>query len=293
PQLTVRDSYDVNKKQYTLTVSQMTPPTADQAEKQALHIPLDIELYDHKGNVIPLRSQGQAISNVLNVVREEQQFVFDDVPEQPIPSLLREFSAPVKLDYPFTDEQLSFLMKYARNAFSRWDAAQALLGRYIKENVARVQKGETCILPEMVVDAFRAVLLDKDIDPALAALILTLPTDVEAGELFSIIDPVAIHQALDFIRKTLATEMADEFSAVYHSMHIGAYRVNHDDIAKRDLRNVCLAYLAVENEQTGNQLVDMQYHNSDNMTDALAALNAAVMAQLPCKDTLLQEFDDK
>ncbi len=91
--------------------------------------------------MIPLRSQGQAISNVLNVVREEQQFVFDDVPEQPIPSLLREFSAPVKLDYPFTDEQLSFLMKYARNAFSRWDAAQALLGRYIKEKCCSSSKG--------------------------------------------------------------------------------------------------------------------------------------------------------
>ncbi|HBC5016869.1 TPA: aminopeptidase N [Proteus mirabilis] len=293
PVLTVRDSYDAQKQQYTLTVSQMTPPTADQAEKQVLHIPLDIELYNQQGEVIPLRSQGQPVSNVLNVVREEQQFIFDDVAQQPIPSLLREFSAPVKLDYPFTDEQLSFLMKHARNAFSRWDAAQSLLGRYIKENVSRVQKGQPLILPEMVIDAFRAVLLDKDIDPALAALILTLPTDVEAGEAFAIIDPIAIHQTLGFIRKTLATEMADEFSAVYHSMHIGAYRVDHGDIAKRDLRNVCLGYLAVENQQTGNQLVEAQYHNSDNMTDALAALNAAVMAQLPCKEALLQEFDDK
>lgn len=78
----------------------MTPPTADQAEKQVLHIPLDIELYNQQGEVIPLRSQGQPVSNVLNVVREEQQFIFDDVAQQPIPSLLREFSAPVKLDYP-------------------------------------------------------------------------------------------------------------------------------------------------------------------------------------------------
>lgn len=293
PQLTVRDSYDADKKQYTLTVSQFTPATADQTEKQALHIPLDIELYDTKGKIIPLRSKGKPVSNVLNLQEKEQKFIFDDVPEQPIPSLLREFSAPVKLDYPFTDEQLSFLMKNASNAFSRWDAAQSLLGRYIKENVNRVQKGEELTLPEMVVDAFRAVLLDKEIDPALAALILTLPTDVEASEAFDIIDPEAIHKALRFIRKTLATEMADEFSAVYHSMHIGAYRVNHDDIAKRDLRNVCLGYLAFENEQNANQLVEAQYHNSDNMTDALAALNAAVMAQLPCKDVLLQEFDDK
>ncbi|MDM3646381.1 DUF3458 domain-containing protein, partial [Proteus mirabilis] len=77
---------------------------------------------NQQGEVIPLRSQGQPVYNVLNVVREEQQFIFDDVDQQPIPSLLREFSAPVNLDYPYTDEQLSFLLKHSRNAFYRWDA---------------------------------------------------------------------------------------------------------------------------------------------------------------------------
>ncbi|MCE1782265.1 DUF3458 domain-containing protein, partial [Enterobacter hormaechei] len=101
--------------------------TADQKEKQPLHIPLDIELYDSKGHVVPLRYDGQPVHNVLNVTNAEQTFVFDDVPSLPVPSLLREFSAPVKLDYTFSDQQLAFLMKHARNAFSRWDAAQSLM----------------------------------------------------------------------------------------------------------------------------------------------------------------------
>ncbi|MCE1685626.1 aminopeptidase N C-terminal domain-containing protein, partial [Enterobacter hormaechei] len=93
-------------------------------------------------------------------------------------------------------------------------------------------------------DAFRAVLLDKDIDPALAALILTLPSENEMAELFTVVDPKAIHDVIQAMTKALANEMADEFAAVYHSLQTGAYRVEHKDIAKRDLRNTCLYYLA-------------------------------------------------
>ncbi len=147
PVLTVRDEYNAEKRQYKLHVSQMTPPTADQKEKQPLHIPLNIELYDSEGHVIPLRYDGQPVHHVLNVTNAEQTFVFDDVPSLPVPSLLREFSAPVKLDYPFSDQQLAFLMKHARNAFSRWDAAQSLMANHIKLNVTRYQQKQPIELP--------------------------------------------------------------------------------------------------------------------------------------------------
>ncbi|MVZ10586.1 DUF3458 domain-containing protein, partial [Enterobacteriaceae bacterium 8376wG6] len=98
PLLTVRDEYDAETQQYRLHVSQKTAPTADQPEKLPLHIPLDIELYDSEGNVIPLQKGGLPVNNVLNVTEAEQTFVFDGVAHKPVPSLLREFSAPVKLD---------------------------------------------------------------------------------------------------------------------------------------------------------------------------------------------------
>ncbi|KOY63666.1 aminopeptidase [Photorhabdus heterorhabditis] len=293
PVLTVRDEYDAEKQQYKLHVSQMTPPTADQKEKQPLHIPLDIELYDSKGRVLPLYYNGQPVHHVLNVTNAEQTFVFDNVPSLPVPSLLREFSAPVKLDYPFSDEQLVFLMKYARNEFSRWDAAQSLMANYIKLNVIRYQQKLPIELPMHVVDAFRTVLLDKDIDPALAALILVLPSESEIAELFTIIDPKAIHEVLDATTRTLAQEMADEFAAVYNAINIGAYRVDHQDIAKRSLRNICLYYLAFGHQAQADKLVSNQYHQSDNMTDALAALFAAVVAELPSCDQLMAEFDER
>ena len=173
PIVTVHDDYNPETEQYTLTISQRTPPTAEQAEKQPLHIPFAIELYDNEGKVIPLQKGGHPVHPVLNVTQAEQTFVFDNVYFQPVPALLCEFSAPVKLEYKWSDQQLTFLMRHARNDFSRWDAAQSLLATYIKLNVNRHQQGQPLSLPVHVADAFRAILLDEKIDPALAAEILT------------------------------------------------------------------------------------------------------------------------
>nr|ELR5114284.1 aminopeptidase N [Providencia stuartii] len=294
PILTVRDEYFPEKQQYVLHVSQMTPPTADQSEKHPLHIPLDIELYGEDGEVIPLQHLGSPVNSVLNITQESQSFTFDEVTSRPVPSLLREFSAPVKLDYPYSDEQLAFLMQYASNEFSRWDAAQQLISNYVKINVENYQAGKTLILPEHVIDAFRAVLLSDDIDPALAALILTLPSENEMAESFQIIDPDAIHAVADFIAHQLAVGMADEFLAVYQSIQIDGYRVDHQDIAKRALRNVCLQYIAAGDDQPlADKLVYKQFYGADNMTDSLAALTAASESQLPCLAELMAEFDER
>lgn len=176
---------------------------------------------------------------MLNVTEAEQTFVFDGVAHKPVPSLLREFSAPVKLDYPYSDQQLTFLMQHARNEFARWDAAQSLLATYIKLNVARHQQKQPLSLPLHVADAFRAVLLDEKLDPALAAQILTLPSENEIAELFATIDPEAIAAVHEAIVRCLARELADEWLAVYHANKTDGYRVEHAEIAKRALRNVC------------------------------------------------------
>ena len=291
PQLQVRDEYDAKQQVYRLHVRQSTPPTPEQTEKLALHIPLDIELYAEDGAVIPLQSGGQAVSSVLNVTEPEQTFVFGQVPQAPVISLLREFSAPVKLDYPYTDKQLTFLMAHARNDFARWDAAQMLIGKYVRLNVANWQAGNALELPIEVVDAFRAVLLDEQLDPALAALILTLPKETELAELFDLIDPDAIRAVREFIRDELVLELNDELRAVYQAHVLPEYRVEHADIARRALRNTCLSYLAFA--EGADALVRRQYEQADNMTDTLAALSAAVSAELPCRDNLMQHFADK
>ncbi|WP_394546159.1 aminopeptidase N [Pantoea ananatis] len=293
PTLSVRDDYNPELEQYTLHVTQHTPPTAGQKEKLPLHIPLDIELYDGQGKVIPLQHNGHPVHNVLNVTEEFQTFIFDNVYFQPVPSLLREFSAPVKLDYKWSDAQLTFLMRHASNDFSRWDAAQSLLATYLRLNVARHQQGQHLSLPLHVADAFRTVLLDANSDPALTALILSLPGENEIAELFEIIDPQAIALVREALVRTLARELADEFFAVYHANQQAEYHVDHAEIGKRSLKNICLYYLAFGDMDLADKLVQAQYHHANNMTDSLAALSAAAAAQLPCRDTLLADYDER
>ncbi|MCX8959777.1 aminopeptidase N [Erwinia psidii] len=293
PVLTVRDDYNPELGLYTLHVTQMTPPTADQKEKRPLHIPFDIELYDNEGNVIPLQHNGRPVHHVLNVTDESQSFVFDQVLSQPVPSLLREFSAPVKLDYNWSDTQLTFLMRHARNDFVRWDAAQSLLTTHIKLNVARYQQGQPFSVPLHVADAFRAVLLEENGDPALMARILSLPGENEIAELFDIIDPQAISAVRQAFVRMLASELADEWLAVWHANHTSVYRVEHVDIGKRALKNVCLNYLAFGEVALAEKWVTAQYQQADNMTDVLAAMTAAVAAQLPCQETLLHAFEQR
>ncbi|MTH46773.1 aminopeptidase N [Intestinirhabdus alba] len=293
PVVTVKDSYEAETRQYTLTIAQRTPATADSAEKKPLHIPFAVELYGDSGQILPLRQDGHPVNPVLNVTQAEQTFVFDDIASQPVPALLCEFSAPVKLEYKWSDGQLTFLMRHARNDVSRWDAAQSLLATYIKLNVNRYQQGQPLSLPVHVADAFRAVLLDEHIDPALAAEILTLPSVNEMAELFEIIDPIAITNVREALTRTLATGLADELLAIYHANRLGEYRVEHKDIGRRTLRNACLRFLAFGEMRQADALVSRQYREANNMTDALAALSAAVAAQLPCRDALMREFDDK
>nr|WP_314419818.1 aminopeptidase N [uncultured Erwinia sp.] len=293
PVISVRDDYNPELEQYTLHVTQMTPPTADRQEKLPLHIPLDIELYDNKGQPIPLQHNGHPVHHVLNVTESFQTFVFDGVSTQPVPSLLREFSAPVKLDYNWSDAQLTFLMRHARNDFSRWDAAQSLMVNHIRLNVARHQQGQPLSLPLHVADAFRAVLLEENSDPALMALILTLPSENEIAELFDTIDPQAIAVVREALVRTLAEELTDELQAVYRDNQTGEYRIEHADIGRRALKNVCLSYLAFADATAADKLVSDQYHSANNMTDSIAALAASVAAQLPCRSELLAAFDER
>ncbi|MDD9173808.1 aminopeptidase N [Aliivibrio finisterrensis] len=291
PTLSVVSSYDEASQEFTLIVKQQTPATEDQTEKLPLHIPLDIELYGQDGAIIELRCNNEKIDNVLNITQEKQTFVFQQVSEKPVISLLREFSAPVKLNYAYSDEELIFLMVHAQNDFARWDAGQMLLANYIRTNITNVQNGQALELPEAVVDAFRGVLLNVDLEQAFIAEMFLLPNHNEITGWFDTVDVDAIDKALGFIKQTLAVELKDEFSATYHSLKQGDYSVDHDAIGKRALRNCALSYLA--KTDIGEALVQAQYQTADNMTDTMAAMVSANAAELPIRQTLMDDFSAK
>ncbi|CAK4067906.1 aminopeptidase N [Vibrio sp. 16] len=291
PTVSVESTYDAEQKTYALTISQSTEPTHEQKEKQALHIPFDVELYAANGDVIELRRNGEKVHNVLDVTEDKQTFVFENVNEEPIPSLLREFSAPVILEYDYSDEELIFLMVHARNEFARWDAGQMLLAKYIRSNVTAVQNGDGVVLPESLIDAFRGVLLSDSLEPAFIAEMMSVPSHNEVSGWYKTVDVDAVASVLKAIKVKLATELEDELTALYHSLNQAEYTVDHPAIGKRSLRNTALAYLAYTEQ--GNQLAEKQYFEANNMTDTVAAMSAANSAQLPCRETLMADYSDK
>ncbi|EGR1584039.1 TPA: aminopeptidase N [Vibrio parahaemolyticus] len=291
PTLRVNSEYNAEAKTYALTVEQFTEATQDQAEKQALHIPFDIELYDSKGQVIPLIINGESVHNVLDIKQDKQTFVFENVVEQPVPSLLREFSAPVKLEYDYSDAELIFLMKHATNDFARWDASQMLLAKYIRQNVTNVQTGSEVQLSEDLIDAFRGVLLDENLEPAFIAQVFSLPSINEITGWYKQIDVDAVDTVLNSITVSLSTALEDELSATYHTLKQAEYTIDHAAIGKRALRNQCLQFLA--HTDKGNTLVKAQYEAANNMTDTIAAMSAANSAQLECREELMADYSDK
>ncbi|EJT3521310.1 aminopeptidase N [Vibrio parahaemolyticus] len=291
PTLRVNSEYNAEAKTYALTVEQFTEATQDQAEKQALHIPFDIELYDSKGQVIPLIINGESVHNVLDIKQDKQTFVFENVAEQPVPSLLREFSAPVKLEYDYSDAELIFLMKHATNDFARWDASQMLLAKYIRQNVTNVQTGSEVQLSEDLIDAFRGVLLDENLEPAFIAQVFSLPSINEITGWYKQIDVDAVDTVLNSITVSLSAALEDELSATYHTLKQAEYTIDHAAIGKRALRNQCLQFLA--HTDKGNTLVKAQYEAANNMTDTIAAMSAANSAQLECREELMADYSDK
>ncbi|HHC6562028.1 TPA: aminopeptidase N [Vibrio parahaemolyticus] len=291
PTLRVNSEYNAEAKIYALTVEQFTEATQDQAEKQALHIPFDIELYDSKGQTIPLIINGESVHNVLDIKQDKQTFVFENVVEQPVPSLLREFSAPVKLEYDYSDAELIFLMKHATNDFARWDASQMLLAKYIRQNVTNVQTGSEVQLSEDLIDAFRGVLLDENLEPAFIAQVFSLPSINEITGWYKQIDVDAVDTVLNSITVSLSAALEDELSATYHTLKQAEYTIDHAAIGKRALRNQCLQFLA--HTDKGNTLVKAQYEAANNMTDTIAAMSAANSAQLECREELMTDYSDK
>ena len=291
PELTISDRYDEKNHVYQLHISQLTPPTADQMEKVNLHIPLKIALYDEKGVAQTLYDSEGVVGNVLNITQKDQTFEFHNIYNKPVPALLCDFSAPVKLDYDYTSNQLITLLKYSENGFIRWDAVQILLAAELRRNVTNYQQGQSLDLSAETAAVLYQLLDNYQKDIELTSLILTLPKTTEFAELFKTIDPDAISAVREFMIDAIADSLQELLLKTYNSIRFDEYKINREDIALRKLRNVCLSYLAYTN--IGNNLVNKHYIYSNNMTDTLAALTSATQAKLACRDNLLADFEQK
>jgi len=296
PEVKVEADYDATRSRFTLHLSQRTQPTHDQKEKQALLIPFKVGLLSRAGEEYPLQLSGEdapsGMSRLLLLDKESQSFTFENIPQMPVPSLLRDFSAPVKLHYKWSADDLSVLMAHDSDSFMRWEAAQLLAQGQVLSNVDRVNRGVPMELDDCLIDAFRKLLNDTSTDPALVAEAMMVPGEVYLSEQMDVVDVEGIHAARVFVKATLAAELMSFFQQRYKSLDSGtAYSKSPVSIARRSLKNTCLSYL-METE-CGEALAEAQLAASDNMTDTLAALHGLVWAGSSSAAVALSDFEQR
>ncbi|WP_260291310.1 aminopeptidase N [Sedimenticola hydrogenitrophicus] len=291
PELTIQGDYDAARRTYSLTVEQHCPPTPGQPDKAPFLIPLAVGLLDSRGADMALRLAGETGAvqgtRMLELSERRQRFLFEDLPEAPVPSLLRGFSAPVKVRFDYSDEQLMFLMAHDSDGFCRWDAAQTLAQRVLLQGVADPDGA----VPTGFIEAFREALSDRATDPALLTEVLTLPSESYLGDQMAVVDVEGIHRARERLKTTLAGELREELLALYQAHAVpGAYRPDAASIGQRSLRNLALAYLMQLDEAAIRQRCVDQYRAGNNMTDVISALALLADRDTPETAQLLEAF---
>ncbi|KHJ51839.1 aminopeptidase N [Vreelandella venusta] len=276
PEIDANGEYDYANAVYRLTLRQRTPATPGQPVKQPLHIPVRMGLVGTKsGHDLTLTLNGESLGKdaVVHLTDDEQTFVFTDVPEAPVPSLLRDFSAPVKLHFPYSREELAFLLTHDSDGFNRWDAGQRLAMLALDDLIAAHRNGVEKVMDGRVVEAFRTLLTGPMQDKAVLAEMLTLPSEAYIAELQPIVDVDAIHAAREFVRQSLALALREEFLAVYQdNLSDAAYAPSAEQIAQRSLKNVALSYLMSIEDDEAVALCEAQFAAGHNMTDVRHAL---------------------
>src|SRR5579862_509184 len=298
PLVSVHDRYDAASRTYTLDVEQSLPEPNGSRRKPTLHIPMAIGLVAPDGNDMPLRMAGEsepgATTRLLELKAVSQRFVFVDVAQKPVPSLFRDFSAPVRVAYDYGQDDLAFLAAHDSDPVNRWDAAQRSFVDAILALADASRKGRALSLPPALPRIAAALLDDDESDPALLALALTLPDPAYVASLEPTLDPDGIIVAWQFVEKSLAQAHRVAFERAYDRHRPkGDYALTQAQIAARTLSNRCLRYLGTLDDSSAHALTAAQYRDADNMTDAIAALGALRDSHADVREELYGAFEKR
>ena len=306
PVVTVSMSYDESAQRCEFTVKQKTPATPRQPEKKPFVIPVKMSLYDSKGCEIPLVRDGKPVPAVQIAAEECQTWFFENVPERPVPALLENFSAPVKLEYHYTEEDLRILLMHAKDPVSRYDAVQSLVNNYFFRNAENFERKQPFTEPAALIEACRYIL-NSDMDRRLAAYIMTLPPINSIIENFTVVNLDAVFAVYHHLRDRLAEALKDEISSFYRKSLTkyeervripGSYAVTPEQMGERALSEYLLDLharsLILAGDNAGaSQAVLHHYKIADNMTDTLTAMRAATRYGLSCEAEILKDFEEK
>ena len=286
PHVAVDGHYDAESRTYTLTCTQSNRRASDD---QPYLIPIRVALFSEAGDLL------SGSERTLHLTATSQSFVFNDVAAEPVPSLLRDFSAPVYLDFDYTPEQLALLLGHESDAFNAWEAGQRLATTLILDAAQAIAAGQNPGWPDTFTAACRRLLQTQaQRGAAFVAEALMLPGEGTLAELLDVVDPDALHAARNGLRRHLAEELEGEFSGLYAALAITEpYAPTSEQAGRRALRNVCLGYLLELDTDAVRQRALQQFKAADNMTDqyaALAALANVNAATCPQRDEALAAF---
>ncbi|MCB1801899.1 MAG: aminopeptidase N [Gammaproteobacteria bacterium] len=296
PLVSVDASYDAGAACYTLDVEQSVPDTPGQKDKPPFLIPLAVGLVGSDGRdlAVSLEGAGEATQHTLHLTQAKQRFIFEGVHEQPVPSLLRGFSAPVRLEFDYSDEQLMFLLANDSDGFNRWDAAQTLTRRVLLRMVGQYREGIEMTVPDGLLQAFGDALGDGSREPALLAEILGLPAIGYLGDFMDRVDVDGLHLARETLRISIGRALHERLLATYEALaEQGGYEPSAEAIARRSLKNRALAYLVAADGLAGGERCREQYQRQHNMTDVMAALSLLADSDHPARAAVLADFEQR
>ena len=290
PIVQVKDKYDEQKMEYILSMSQSIPDSSEQKNKPAFHIPFAIGLIDKDGKDL-IKNK----TKMLEIKNKEELFVFENIKEKPTPSLLRNFSAPVKVNYKYTDDQLIKLMSFDSDGFNRWNSGQELLLRNIIRLVKIFQKEESIDLLasfNSTIIAMKKILCNDHLDDAIVSEMLTFPSLNMIEDHMDEIDIDNIHKAREYLKELIAIKLKEDILLRYEKIKDNSKdEINSKEIGKRALKNTLLDYLMLlsTNKNIRKIILD-HYFKSKNMTDKIAALKCIVHGNFSEKENVLKNF---
>ena len=286
PRLAVRGEYDAAARSYTLNITQSCPPTTGQPVKEPFVIPVNLGLLGADGRELPLQLQGEtnagAGTRTLVLTQPGESFIFTGIDSEPVPSILRGFSAPVIVDFDFSDAQLLTLLAHDPDPFNRWEAGQRLALRAAIHSIASPAGGMVAsALNDAYIEAMRSVLRDPALDAAFKELVLTLPSETYIAEQLEVVDPQRVHAVREAMRMQLAVALAPDWQWAWEQHHdTGAYSPDPASAGRRALAGMALLHLCLAARESGDTVWPgktlQRFKDAGNMTDRFNALNALV-----------------
>ncbi|MCF8112357.1 MAG: aminopeptidase N [Desulfotignum sp.] len=290
PMVAMDRSYDPDTQKLTLTFTQQTLPDRNQDIKLPLHIPVQFALIDAAGNEATLQEH----PSLLQLKEATHTFVFEHVKPGTLPSVFRQFSAPVRVKNDLSDDELAFLMAHDTDDFNRWDAAQTLFVKQIQQLVAAIRLKQPLVISPNLVQAFETALSDPASDRAFIARALAIPQETELADHFETIDVAAIHRARGVLKKGLAAALEPMFMETIETCgKSDPDSISFQNIADRSLRNLALSYMSSLGIQKTNDLVFNAFMTARNMTDEFAALKIVSQTDVALKRASAEQFYKK